>query len=546
MADGAKFQATNPDASTLSSAPPAVFGFLTTRPAALSVNGSVLAANGSALGPGTLGLVGGPVTINNHATLAAPAGTIHTTSAAGTGEVPIDPHNTVASTVTSFGPIDISGGSTLSVSNRTNLGSGGSVFIRSGALTVDAGQINADNYGSRSGGQLAIQADGDVVLSNGATVRATSFGSGSGASVTVTAGGLTMSDRGTSIVSSTSPTASGSAGSVSVMGSQIAIRRGAEVASTTAGTGAGGSVTVVTAGALVLDGAGVAANTQIATAATGFLSEPGGTVTVQAGNLTIEGGAHIASSTAGHGKGGDVNITVASDIVLRDPGPQITTLSNDSGDAGSITVSAVRLLMNNFAEISAEALGLTASGGNITVRSRDFLYLDASEISTRFISEIGNGGNVVINSPLVILNHSSIIAEAVQGHGGNIAAASGLFIPSSDSIISADTSGLFVGTSGFLVVPPAQLRSRTEALHETCAARVDRPMSTLAEAGRGSRPRSSLVGAGPIGVPQDVDAPLASLYLGGRDRAARSGVVFGPPITTGPYRAALDLRMFCE
>jgi hypothetical protein len=44
-------------------------------------------------------------------------------------------------------------------------------------------------------------------------------------------------------------------------------------------------------------------------------------VSVSAGKLTVEGDAQIASSTAGPGKGGDVDVTVASDIVLPDPGP---------------------------------------------------------------------------------------------------------------------------------------------------------------------------------------------------------------------------------
>ena len=52
MSDGAKFQATNPDGSTLSAAPPAAFGFLNASPAAITVNGSMLGPV-----PGTLGLV---------------------------------------------------------------------------------------------------------------------------------------------------------------------------------------------------------------------------------------------------------------------------------------------------------------------------------------------------------------------------------------------------------------------------------------------------------------------------------------------------------
>src|SRR5690348_1894901 len=76
LSDGAKFQATNPEASTLSAAPPVAFGFLTASPAKISVNGSTLGPV-----PGTLGLVGGPVSISNGAALSAPAGTIHVTSA---------------------------------------------------------------------------------------------------------------------------------------------------------------------------------------------------------------------------------------------------------------------------------------------------------------------------------------------------------------------------------------------------------------------------------------------------------------------------------
>jgi filamentous hemagglutinin family protein len=58
--DGARFQATNPDASTLTSAPPAAFGFLTPNPRPVTVDRATL---GTPAG-GTLGLVGGPVTIS--------------------------------------------------------------------------------------------------------------------------------------------------------------------------------------------------------------------------------------------------------------------------------------------------------------------------------------------------------------------------------------------------------------------------------------------------------------------------------------------------
>jgi filamentous hemagglutinin family protein len=180
MSDGAKFQATNPDASTLSAAPPAAFGFLTPKPAAISVNGSSLGPV-----PGTLGLVAGPVSINSAANLTAPGGTIHVTSAAATGEVPVDPRNTPALTVGNFGSVDIKGGSKLDVGNPGVLGTGGSVFIHAGALTIDASEIGADNYGSGSGGVIALRGESQVALTGSSLVHAAALGSGGGAGILV-------------------------------------------------------------------------------------------------------------------------------------------------------------------------------------------------------------------------------------------------------------------------------------------------------------------------------------------------------------------------
>ena len=53
--------------------------------------------------------------------LKAPAGSIHV---AGVAEVPLDPRNTTALAVKNFGPVNITGGSTLDVSNPTTITAG--------------------------------------------------------------------------------------------------------------------------------------------------------------------------------------------------------------------------------------------------------------------------------------------------------------------------------------------------------------------------------------------------------------------------------------
>ena len=68
---------------------------------------------------------------------------------------------------------------------------------------------------------------------------------------------------------------------------QITILNGAQVASTTSGTGSGGSVTMTTPGTLLLDGQGAGGG--IFASATGMQSGPGGSVTVGAGQVDDAG-----------------------------------------------------------------------------------------------------------------------------------------------------------------------------------------------------------------------------------------------------------------
>jgi filamentous hemagglutinin family protein len=336
MSDGTKFQATNPNGSTLSAAPPAAFGFLNASPAAITVNGSTLGPV-----PGTLGLVAGPVSITG-ATLSAPAGTIHVTSVASPGEAPVDPRDTPASTATSFGPVDIKGGSKLDVSNPSGLGSGGSVFIRSGALTVDASEINGDNYGPGRGGVLSLRGDNQITLNNSANVHAVAMDSGNGASITIVAGQLTLRNGANVLAQSTG---SGSGGDVIVsVGGSLTVDSGASLGTTTgitpagmpvANTGAAGNVNVTVAGPITIDmsvGAVASLLDGIGSGAVG--KGNAGNVTLVAGALTIKNNGLVSSTTIGAGNSGSVSVNVSGTLSV-DGSNGITPLETGiSADAG--------------------------------------------------------------------------------------------------------------------------------------------------------------------------------------------------------------------
>jgi hypothetical protein len=264
-------------------------------------------------------------------------------------------------------------------------------------------------------------------------------------------------------------------------------------------------------------------------------------VTVGAGTLSIGSGGQISASTQGSGTGGDLILTSGGTITLTG-GAQFTALSTGSGDAGSITVSAVRLRINNGAAISTEAQASTASGGNITLKVRDLLYLVSSKVTTSVNGETGDGGNVAIDPQLVILNHSSITARAIEGHGGNIRISAGAFIPSADSIVDASSqkgisgtvlvTGPRVDVNGALVVLSSELRGRAAVLREACAAYGDRPVSNLVEAGRG-------------GLPQDPEATLPALYIADRDLNPNHAAGGKTEANSTPLQTTVRLSMHC-
>jgi filamentous hemagglutinin family protein len=451
MADGTKFQATNPDGSTLSAAPPAAFGFLTATPAQISVNGSTLGPV-----PGTLGLVGGPVSIVG-ATLSAPAGTIHVASAAATGEVPVDPRDASGLTVTSLGPVVIKGGSTLDVSDPTNLGSGGSVFMRSGNLTIDASTINADNYGAGAGGTLVLRGDSQVALSSGASVHAVAYNTGSGAGVAIsTAASASISaDSSTVMTRSTGP---GSAGPLSVETGQLALSNGAEFASSSQGTGNGGSIGI-TAGSILLDGrATQLLSTGIASATAG--PGTGGSILVNAGTLTIFPNAEVATSTSGSGNAGNVLINSSGALSISGRSAGLATVIGSqsflrsTGNTGTVTLNAGSVSISDNGVIATTTFG-SGDARSVSVSVGDALSIDGTFASGPAFSPpsfsftgigsvapagTGNVGAVTVRADNLSIRNNGLVGSGTfgPGSGGSVSIAVGgaLFIDGSQEFLN--------------------------------------------------------------------------------------------------------------
>ncbi len=457
---GDQFFATLARDSVLSVASPIAFGFLSSSPAPIAIQGSNLQARGSNLQPltgKTLSLVGGDIAIAGGTTLptlGAPSGRVEVVSVGSSGEVRFDRPSLDVTSFAKLGRIDLSNRALLDAGN--NLGNpGGSVVIRAGNLFAKEGaSIRAFTLGGANGAQPAIdiQVSGDVVLNGGANLQSAAAQAGNGGDVRITAGSLQM-DTGASIFS-TVGAGSGRGGDVVVSTRQLTLKGGARISSTT-GAGPGGNLDI-NADAVAIDGAtsGLFSSTSSRTArgvggaitigsstaptvtltngATistisnpAFTAAPGGDVDVHATSVSLAGGAQIISQTT-NAQGGNVTVTASGTVTLSDLGTGIASsggplaggASASAGPAGDITVQAAGLVVMNQARIQNGTL--QNNGGSITVTANGPIVLTSGGriVNLALTRDVGQ---VTISAGHLTMDEGLIQTSTIEkGRAGDI------------------------------------------------------------------------------------------------------------------------------
>jgi filamentous hemagglutinin family protein len=291
LGDGGRFEATNPENSVLTVAPPEAFGFLGERqPAGIAVQGSFLQVPAEE----TLSVVGGDIQLAD-GSLYAPGGRIDMVSVASPGEVLPNAPDLGVTSFERLGRIKVSHpsserplvNSSLPPASPGNIignvdassEGGGRIFIRGGEFVADNAYIFANTRGGGEGQGIDMGVTGQVTMRNGALITTDTLGSGSGGDVTVEAGNLE-------------------------------VRNGAEITAIS-GLGQGGNVTV-TADRVFLSRGGPAPTGIFALS--GFGAEAGN-ITVTAGNLEVRNGAVITAESFFTEQGGG-NITVTAGRVF--------------------------------------------------------------------------------------------------------------------------------------------------------------------------------------------------------------------------------------
>jgi len=424
-----------------------------------------------------------------------------------------------------------------------DFGEGGSSFFstsigaQAGGRASDISEPRGEDLGNA--GRVTINASERVNVRNGGVITSFSVGRDAG-EVTVTAPVVLIDGAGstffTGINSEVRPGSIGNAGIVTVDArEELEIRDGGQITSSTLTAGDAGSVMVTADRLTLLEGGQISSSTLLeSTGAGGDVQVTARESLLIAGRDTdnLRSGIFASAEGAANSDEPAGNVTVtAGDLEIRDGG-LISSEALGGGDAGKVTVVADRLVLDR-AEITTSSA--SAGGGGIQLLVRDLIDLRDSAVTTSVAG--GNdptAGNIRIDPTILIIDGSTIEADADSGSGGNVRIiADNVLVPEGDLegllargeisasgateevdgtlAISAPEADL---TGGLVVLDPGLLDAASQ-LRERCAARRDIGASSFTGIGRG-------------GLPPGPDQPLMSDYTtgaAGRGEAARSGSV---------------------
>jgi large exoprotein involved in heme utilization and adhesion len=398
-------------------------------------------------------------------------------------------------------------------------GSGGSLSVTSQVVEVlDGGQASTTTQGDGDAGPLTIQAgervsvrggpNGPSFVSSDSRVKNNVLPQGAGGVVEIDTrlfealdgGRVTASTDGTRdaggvritaqdvVISGVTPTPAqipsvvqsrsnsnrpdgGGGGPIGIVATgDVTVSDRGEIASSTAGGGDAGFIDLRAAGRLLLERlVSIAARTE------GGSSGAGGSIRFLAGRGISISESSVATESLGDGLAGDITIEAGPSLEVSD---------------GSITTASAK-----------------SSGGNITIVADQIVHLeDGSELTTSVISGVGGGGNIDIDPEFVVVDRSTIKANAEGGDGGDITITTGTFFKTPDSEITASSEFGVDGTIA-IVAPdtdvtsgittlPAEVLDATALMRNACSA-------ATAEGG------SFVVSARP-GLPVSPDALLAA------------------------------------
>ena len=387
-------------------------------------------------------------------------------------------------------------------------------IVRGSSGGLPAGRGNSGNITVNLRGDLEIMDNDDIPIgvgiltsiAEGVTEAATPGVTPVAGNISVSAGNLSISGQNAQLRSTLDLYSTGQAGNIDVEARSLTLSDRAEITTGTSGQGNAGNISID-----VADSAVLATNANIYSGVSRGANGNGGSISFEAGSLSVTGGAQflttldrrvgnvdgetivnlpLAQGNAGNininvrgittldggegnspnstvptgilsdapseigGTGGDISIRSGS-LVFRN-GARLSSETNGIGRAGNISINSGQLTLSNNARVSSSTTS-NASAGSVSIESRQ-LELSNDSLITTSTSSNGNSGDIRVNSDrLTLRNGSSLLTDALTGTGkaGNLIVNAtesvdivGTSLIDRDSSGVPDASGLYAQTRG--------------------------------------------------------------------------------------------------
>ena len=306
-------------------------------------------------------------------------------------------------------------------------GNAGDILVQAARVTLREGtQIDSGTHGAGQAGSIMVTATEALSITergnNLTGLFSNTFGPGAAGSLVIATPRLTL--EGAFLQALSVEGSVGAAGAIDVRVGRLALLDGAQIDTSTRGSGQGGTLTVTATDAIAIagrDSAGFPSG--LFSNALGRVSNAGnaGDLTVSAPVLTMDGG-RILANTSGDGHAGNSHGGGGA-VGLARGGADRTASSSGSGQGGTLTVTATDAIVITGRDSAGFPSGLFSNA-----LGRD--------------SNAGNAGDLTVSAPVLTMDGGRILANTSgDGHAGNLTVEVGQLVLREGAQIDSSSSG---------------------------------------------------------------------------------------------------------
>ncbi len=392
-----------------------------------------------------LSLVGGEITMSS-GRLASAGGRLQLVSVASATEVGLTGNGEIVSegVVTSGGRIRLSSDARVSVEDRGGeAAAGGHILLRGGDVDIANSKLRADAVLNGSAGTITIEAmelgvseDSEVTagtrgnspsagglitfvadtidISDASQINVGTGGMGKAGDIVVRSRELIVSDEGR-LQASALPGSEGFAGQIMITSDTVTVTGGGRIRSVSQGMGDGGVITIKATRVDIVDEGRVQTSAQVGSTGNG------GQISVTASErLMVGSGGIVESFTQGPGDAGDISVS-SGEVRIRSRGRISTGIRKnndaDSGDGGSVTIDAERLVMERNGRLESSTAD-SGDAGIIIIEAQEIDLRGGAQINTRTTGS-GDGGQILITSEQVVMRDNNTRIASTSASAGN-------------------------------------------------------------------------------------------------------------------------------